>query len=395
MSVTKKPSRTIVWQRARTVLLVVALVFTTNGGRVWGASADPIEINVIISQTGAGAFLGSKSAQTLAVAERAVNQAGGIKGRPIKFVLADDATNPQLAIQLVNGFIAKKVGLVIGPSIVSTCAAILPVVQAGPVTYCLATPVQAADGSFMFTQGTNAKEYVGRTFAYLRARNLTRIALITATDASGQTFEHDFDAFLATTGGAGFTVVARERFNNTDLSVAAQATRIKAAAPQALLTFAIGPAFGTLLQSLANAGIVLPTFASAGNLSAAQLDAYRAFVPKDLFFIANSGVVRGTASSPALRKAEDSYFRAFDAGGVRPELLHGITWDAAMLAVDALRTLGPDATAAQIRTYFAGLKGWSGLFGTYDFTKFPQRGIGPDALVVYRWDPDRGISVVQ
>jgi hypothetical protein len=55
--------------------------------------------------------------------------------------------------------------------------------------------------------------------------------------------------------------------------------------------------------------------------------------------------------------------------------------------VSALQKLGFDATPAQVRDYVNNLHGWTGINGLYDFTKYPQRGIGDDALVVLRWDP--------
>jgi hypothetical protein len=39
-----------------------------------------------------------------------------------------------------------------------------------------------------------------------------------------------------------------------------------------------------------------------------------------------------------------------------------------------------------MRSYLAGLHGWVGIQGTYDFRQFPQRGVGADAVLVMRWD---------
>jgi branched-chain amino acid transport system substrate-binding protein len=59
-----------------------------------GRAADPFEINVIISMTGSGAFLGKDQQAVLAAIESQVNKAGGIRGRPIKFAIADDQSSP-------------------------------------------------------------------------------------------------------------------------------------------------------------------------------------------------------------------------------------------------------------------------------------------------------------
>lgn len=55
------------------------------------AQTAPIEINAILSLTGPGAFIGKSEQQSLQVLESVTNANGGIKGRPIKFVIVDDA----------------------------------------------------------------------------------------------------------------------------------------------------------------------------------------------------------------------------------------------------------------------------------------------------------------
>ena len=95
---------------ARTTLLAVLL---TAGfvvpARPGGAAGEPFEINAILSLTGPAAFLGTKEEQSLHAMETVINASGGIKGRPLKFVVSDDQSNPQLAVQLVSAMAAKKV----------------------------------------------------------------------------------------------------------------------------------------------------------------------------------------------------------------------------------------------------------------------------------------------
>ena len=57
----------------------------------------------------------------------------------------------------------------------------------------------------------------------------------------------------------------------------------------------------------------------------------------------------------------------------------------------ALRKLGPNATAAQVRSYIANLNGWTGVTGTYDFKLIPQRGVNWKSVVMTRWDPTHGV----
>src|ERR1700757_2611472 len=83
-------------------------------------AADPYEINVVLPLTGSVALLGNAVAKSLALVEENVNKAGGISGRPVKFVIADDQSNPSTAVQLVNRIIAAKAPVMIGPSLNAT-----------------------------------------------------------------------------------------------------------------------------------------------------------------------------------------------------------------------------------------------------------------------------------
>ena len=57
-----------------------------------------------------------------------------------------------------------------------------------------------------------------------------------------------------------------------------------------------------------------------------------------------------------------------------------------MIVIDALRKLGPNATAARLRSYIAGLANFPGISGIYNYPAVPQRGLGVDDAVITRWN---------
>ena len=77
---------------------------------------------------------------------------------------------------------------------------------------------------------------------------------------------------------------------------------------------------------------------------------------------------------------------ALAAAGAKPDMIMMSSWDPALLLVDALRKLGPDASAPKLHAYLMGLKGWVGTNGPYDFKANPQRGLDAGNVVVIRWD---------
>jgi hypothetical protein len=72
--------------------------------------------------------------------------------------------------------------------------------------------------------------------------------------------------------------------------------------------------------------------------------------------------------------------------GLKADNMVATSWDAGLIVVSALRKLGTGATAVQLREYINGLKDAAGVDGIYDFSKFPQRGLGPEASTVTTYD---------
>jgi branched-chain amino acid transport system substrate-binding protein len=367
---------------------VLALVLTQAPPPAPAADdASPYELNAVLSLTGPAAFLGSHYARTLDIAAKTVNREGGINGHPLKIVIADDGSSAQTSVQLVNALIAKKVAAIIGPGFTATCSAALPLVdKTGPVSYCLSPVIKPDAGSFMFSAGPSAREGIFYVLRALRANKWMKMALVTTTDASGQDVERELDDVLKTPQGKGFEIVDREHFNNSDVSMAAQVSRMKAASPQVIFSFAVGTGFATLLRGLNDAGVDLPVFASGGNLNYGQLDSYATFIPKQLYLFAARGAAPDPTAHGVAKTAEDRFFNAFKDAGLRVEALDSVAWDPVMLVVDALRNIGPAASADQIRDFIASSRNWSGLVGQYDFQLNPQRGISPNGVRVYLWN---------
>jgi branched-chain amino acid transport system substrate-binding protein len=372
--------------------LVSLLVLAFALGPVAGAAADPpYQINVVLSLTGGASFLGTKEADSLHALETHVNTTGGINGRPVTFVIHDDQTNPQLAIQLFTQLAAQNVPLIFGPTLTALCQAVMPLVEkSGPVAFCLSPAIAPAANSYQFMGIPAISDVQPVVFRYLKSRNLTRIAMLTSTDASGSDFEKRTDAALALPEFKDFKLIANEHFAITDLTVAAQLARLKASNPDILLTFTVGPSFGTVLRGVHDAGWEIPVYGSGGNFTYAQMTQYASFLPKELFLNGSRGIVPEPGANGPVRRAQDAYFAAMKAANIRSEFSTSIPWDPMMLMIDALRHVGTNASADQLHAYLENLKGWNGIEGTYDFTTHDQRGLGQPAVALFRYDQVKG-----
>src|SRR5579863_1513312 len=113
---------------------IAASVLCASIPSAW--AADPFEIQVVLPLTGAAAFLGLGEQLTLQFVEKTVDASGGIAGQPIKFVMKDDQSNPQVSVQIANEVMATKPAVILGSSLVASCRAIEPVMQKVAVNYC-------------------------------------------------------------------------------------------------------------------------------------------------------------------------------------------------------------------------------------------------------------------
>jgi branched-chain amino acid transport system substrate-binding protein len=347
-------------------------------------AADPVELPAILPLTGQAGFLGQEEAQALRVIEADVNRSGGIGGRPLRFLIEDDQSVPAVGVQLATQAMTRKTPAILGSSLVATCNAMAPLMKSGPVDYCFSPGVHPAAGSYVFSSSISTKDLLAASAVYFRERGWKKVAIITSTDATGQDAERNIDA--AFNASNGLTIVTREHFSTTDLSVAAQMAHIKSSGAQAAILWSTGTPFATLLRGAYEAGLDIPLETGDGNLTYAQMKAYGAFMPKNLIFAAPLFTAPNVVSDPAVKKSITAFLDAFKATSTRPDIGQSLAWDPAMLVVDALKKLGPTASAPQIRAYLAGLHRWNGANGAYDFDAVPQRGLGINGVVMVRWD---------
>jgi branched-chain amino acid transport system substrate-binding protein len=370
--------------------IALGLVLVSQNATASTVSGPPFELDVISPITGPGAFLGKSYAEAFRAIESVVNATGGIDGRPLKIVTFDAQTNPQVGHQLVDMLVAKRVPVFIDGDPAPVCNATFPVVETtGPVDFCLTPLISPKPGSYVFS-GSVAGDVLARiTVRYFRERGWTRLAMISSTDASGQYIDTQTDAALTLPENKDVKMVDREHFAPTDVSVAAQIARIKAGNPQALIAAATGTPIATVFRGLKEAGLDVPAEVPSSNLSYTQLHQYTGFLPDQLYFATVLALTPGDAPRGPVRDAQTVYLNAFKAIGVRPDMSDDLAWDPTMIVVSALRKLGTNATATQIRDYIANLRGWAGVDGVYDFRAFPGRGIGENAAEMVRWDPSK------
>jgi branched-chain amino acid transport system substrate-binding protein len=364
---------------------IVALVLA-NAAAV-SSAADPIEIPAILPVTGPAAFLGKEFAETLKLTEDRTNKTGGIGGRPVHFAIQDDQSSPQVTVQLTNAALTKNPPLVIDGGPLALCLAAAPLMKNGPVMWCLSPSLRPDPGSYGYAVMASSRDCFIAGLNYFKTRGLKRIGVLNGTDATGADADEILAELIKFPEYAGMSYVAYEHFNLADLSVSAQISRIKSAGAQAMIAYTTGAPIATVLHGMADAGLEIPLFSSNGNMSIAQLDGYKSFVPKELLFPAYAAFDAGPVSDAGVKQKIALFQTEMKSANMAPDLLHAIPYDPATLIVEAYRRVGPNATAAQLRDALGGVTNWPGMLGRYDFRAIPNRGLGVKALIMLRWDP--------
>jgi branched-chain amino acid transport system substrate-binding protein len=353
-------------------------------------SAEPFTINAVLSLTGSGAFLGQAQAEGYRMVEAAVNQAGGMDGMPIRIAIADDQSSPQVAGQLAADFVARKVSVILGGTLVAPCRVIAAQVeQTGPFFYCISNGFQPKRGGYVNSINFSTIDSIAAMLRYFKGRGWNRIAYIVSTDATGQDAETNINTALATHGASGIQIVAREHFNPTDISVTAQMTRIKATNPQAIIAWATGSPLGTLLRGLQDTALNMPVGTSAGNMVYSEMKQYDALMPENLYFTSSLPLATGARYDKGVAPSLAAFKKAVAQAGVPMQQGHAFAWDSAFNTLAALKKYGLNATAEQIRDFIAQQSALPGACGIYNFVERPQRGLGIENAYVARWDKGR------
>lgn len=352
------------------------------------AAGPPVTIDVIASTTGNGGFFGQESVTSVKAYESRANAEGGIRGRPVHFAFVDDESSPQISVQLATQILAKHPAVIMGPSAQATCNAVGALVTNGPVDYCLSPGMIPPSGGYVFAASNSIAHIVPTFFRFIRSMGKTRVALLVTTDATGQRSDKLLASTLVLPENKSIVVGAYEHFADSDLTLAAQMARIKAANPQILYVSAAGSPFQRVLRGLIDAGLTtLPVITSSANMSEGTLAPFVKTPPDALYFNAPSFWGSGIEHVGSLRGAIEAYRATYKALGNEPTPNDDFGWDSAKIVVDALRHVGPNASAVQVHDYIENLHGFAGIAGMYDFRTGDQHGLGDDATIVVQWDP--------
>lgn len=360
-------------RRAIGLLALAVAAALTAGCASASGDAGTYRLGVITSQTGSASQLGLGELRGAQLAADTINARGGVNGRRIELVTADDQSTPVQAVLAARRLIGR-VDAIVGTSVSSTCKAIQPLTESsGTVQYCLSPGVRPKAGSTMWSASVATSDLTARLLDYWRSQGITRVGLLTSTDASGQ---EGADSVRSAARRLGTQVTAETTFEPDALSVTSQLQALTASRPQAIVLWSTGAGAAVALKGIQGMALSLPVATTDGNLTYDFLERIAGYVPETFLIPATQDFwwQQSDRPSPA-PELEQTYHRDFARRfGYQPDFGPGVAYDSVLLLADALsRHTGPASTLARTLERRTGVVG---VVGTYDFSPSDHRGLG-------------------
>ena len=355
-------------------------------GTIPAHAAEPIRIGAIFSVTGPASFLGEPERNTAKMLEEDLNAAGGLLGRKIKVVVYDDESDATKAVTAVDRLIKRdRVVAVIGPSTSGSTLAIVPKVEEAkiPLISCAAArkivePVR----QWVFKVAASDILAVKKIFSDLKQRGLTKIAILTASDAYGAGGREDIKELAPQMG---ITLVADEVYGPKDTDMTAQLTRIKGTAAQAVVVWGTNPGPAVVARNRVQLRIATPLYMSSGVASKKFIELAGPENAEGILLPAGRLLVEAQLPATHPQKSLLSkYIREYEPRFKQPvSTFGGHAWDAMMMLAQAIRN-ARSAEPAAIRDAIEKVRGFYGTGGEFNFSPEDHSGLTEEAFAMVR-----------
>lgn len=343
-----------------------------------GAAAQAqIKIGSVLSVTGPASFLGDPEKKTIEMYVADINAKGGINGQQIKLFVYDDGGDPNQARTFATRLIEEdKVDALLAGSTTATTMAIIPLAEEAQVPLInFAGAVQAVHPVKKWNFKTPHTDLMAceKIFEDLKKRSLTKVALISGTDAFGKSMR---DQCMMVTGKYGIEVLHEETYGPRDSDMTPQLTNIKSKqGVQAVINpgFGQGPAIVT--RNYRQLGITAPLYESHGvgskeyiQLAGPAAEGVR--LPAAALLVADK-----LPDSDPQKKVVVEYKKTYESKTGQPvSTFGGHMYDGLMILVEAIGR-AKSADKAKVRDEIEKTKGFMGTAGVVNMSPTDHLGL--------------------
>ena len=351
------------------------------------AVAADAKVGVLVSSTGPASVIGvpqRNSAKLLATKIGTVN---------VQYVVLDDGGDATAAVNNAKKLITEeKVDALIGPSISPNAMAILGFVAESKTPLIAAVGTDAvifpmdAQRRWVFKSSQANRLILQVEVNHMVQNQVKTLALLRVNDSLGEEWAKSLAPIIES---AGIKLVAEERFQRSDSSIAAQAIRIVSAKPDAVLIAAAGGTSALGQQSLVDKGYRGKIYQTNG----AATDEFVRLAGKSaegaLMAAGPMQVVEQLDDGNIIKKVGLEYAAAYEkAFGIKPSTFGSNVYDAGLLLQSALPVAaakaspGTDAFRAALRDAIEATKGVVGTQGIYNMTPENHNGMDRNAALM-------------
>jgi branched-chain amino acid transport system substrate-binding protein len=368
---------------SRMVGLCLAVLLATSMAH----GAEPIKLGAFFDLTGVSSAIGTPTKLVAEMVTKKINDEGGINGRPLQLVIADDEADPTKAAIIAKKFIeSDKVSAIIGPTRTDTGMAAKPIIEQ------MRIPTEMTVGGdaiivvptwkYTFKSPQRTSIAVEKILGYMKKKGIQKVAIITAADGFGRDGKN---ALEKQAPEFGIKIIAAESFQATDNDMTAQLIKIKAASPEAIICWTIGKAGAIVAKNIKQLAIQPPLFQCHGlpdpiYVQLAGEASEGNMMPSTKLMVANQ-LRDSDPQKKVIMEFMRLYKDVFHYDRQFPINTHsGYAWDAIYIIANAMKKVGTDSDI--LRAAIENTKGYVGVSGIYNITPEDHNGLGTDSMVM-------------
>ena len=331
--------------------------------------ADTIKVGANLEMTGGSASYGISSKNAIELAFKEINEKGGINGKQLELVVADNKSEAAEATNAMQKLVSQdNVVAVIGPNLSSSVIAASAINNSAKVLDIapMATnPYVTVDQASGKTKDFNYRTcfidpFQGTVMAKFATAELgvgNAAILIDNSSDYAKGLAQFFKENFVKEGGA---VTAEESYLQKDTDFKATLTKIKATNPDFLYVPGYYQEVGLIVKQARELGMNMPIAGGDGCDSAKMPEIAGAAALNNTYF---SSLYSPEDSSDINKNFVAAYEKAY---GQKPDVFAALSYDSAFLVAEAIKNAG-STEPAKISEAMAKINGFSGVSGSVTF----------------------------
>lgn len=330
-----------------------------NSASSGNTAGGTIKIGADLELTGGQASFGDSVSKGAKLAVDEINAAGGVLGKQLELIIADNASKSEEATQAAQKLIiSDKVVTIIGASTSTNTLGIVPVatekkiplVSVGATNPKVTVDERSGKVNEFVFRAAFIDPFQGEVMANFALDSLKAKTAVIYTDTSSDYSKGLQKFFEETFKVKGGEVLSQESYQQKDSDFKAVLTRIKAANPDVIYLPGYYEEVGKIVKQAREMGITVP-FLGGDGWDSPQLAEIAGAKALENTFMSNHYSPEDTA--PEVTSFVDAYKAAN--GGAVPDGMAALGYDALKLVADAITRAG-EAAPAKITEALAATK---------------------------------------